>query len=205
MKSAKVFILTQIIYVSESEKPIQQSMRANPTTRVMLNVFEYDPISLSYTPVGRSALLYAAKSLHMNVSDYVTSNASCKTLDHLLISELSEYVPFHADMDLSSRIDGSTSQAIPPDDRDSTDPYIVEKILKKRYNSHKVQYEYFVKWQGYLPSENTWGLPPQSLLEAYERSLLQKQCMVENEPRRHGLRDRSTRKVTERNDYILNT
>ena len=109
-------------------------------------------------------------------------------------------------MDLSSRIDISTSQAIPPDDSDSTDPYIVEKILKKRYNSHKVQYEYFVKWQGYLPSENTWELPsniPKSLLETYERSLLQKQCMVENEPRRHGLRDRSTRKVTERNDYII--
>ena len=149
VKSAKVFILSQIIYVSES---VQQSMRANPTTRVMLTVLEYDPTSLSHTPVGRSALLYAAKSLHMNVTDYVTGNASCKTLDHLLISELSEYVPFHADVDLSSRIDDSTSQTVPADDSDSTDPYIVEKILKKRYNSHKVQYE---KWQGYLPSENT--------------------------------------------------
>jgi hypothetical protein len=40
----------------------------------------------------------------MNVTDYVTGNASCKSFDNHLISGLSECVPFHANMDLSSTI-----------------------------------------------------------------------------------------------------
>ena len=59
IRSAKVFILSQIIYISESEKPVQQSMKANPNTRIMLNVYGYDLSTLTYTPAGRSALLNA--------------------------------------------------------------------------------------------------------------------------------------------------
>ena len=193
--------------MSESDKPVQQSMRTNPNTCVMLNVFEYNPTTLSYTPVGRSALLSAAKVLQMNVTDHVTGSDSCKQFDYTTVPELLEFVPFHADLDLNSRIGVNVAQALPEND-DSNDPYIVEKILKKRYNSHKVQYEYFVKWQGYSASENTWELPsniPPFLLEEYEQTILHSQSTVTGEPRRSGLRDRSTRKVTEKHDYILNT
>ena len=203
IRSAKVFILSQIIYISESEKPVQQSMKANPNTRVMLNVYEYDLSTLTYTPAGRSALLNATNVLHLNVTDHVIGSTACKKFDHVAISQLSEYEPFHADLDLISRTDINIPTAI---SQDSNDPYIVERIIKKRYNSNKVQYEYFVKWQGYSSTENTWELPdniPSDILEEYERTLLQAQSS-EEEPRRSGLRDRSTRKITGKHDFILN-
>ena len=43
-------------------------------------------------------------------------------------------------------------------DSDSEDPFIVEKIIKKRFNSNETQYEYLVKWVGYTESENPWKL-----------------------------------------------
>ena len=65
-------------------------------------------------------------------------------------------------------------------------------------NHKKFRYIYYIYMQGFLSSKATWELPrnmSQSLLDAYIRaSLLQKQYMVENEPRKHGLSDRITRK-----------
>ena len=52
------------------------------------------------------------------------------------------------------------------------DPYVVEKIIKKRFNARKSQYEYFVKWRGYSAKENTWDLTsniPDDILEEFER------------------------------------
>ena len=145
IKSANVFILSQIIHISESEKPVQHSMRGNPNTYVMLNVFEYDPTSCTYTPSGRSALLPAAKSLQMDVTGYVSGENTCKSFDHTTVSDLVDYVPFHGDLDIKSRINTDMVQSqAPRENDDSSDPFIVEKIIKKRYNSQKVQYEYFL-------------------------------------------------------------
>ena len=103
-------------------------------------------------------------------------STACKKFDHVAIPQLSEYDPFHADLDLVSRTDINIPTAIIS--QDSNDPYILERIIKQRYNSNKVQYEYFVKWQGYSSTENTWELPnniPSDILEEYERTLLQAQ------------------------------
>ena len=132
IKSANVFILSQIIHISESEKPVQHSMRGNPNTYVMLNVFEYDPTSSTYTPSGRSALLPAAKSLQMNVTGYVSGENTCKSFDHTTVSDLVDYVPFHGDLDIESRINTDIVQSqAPRENDDCSDPFIVEKIIKK--------------------------------------------------------------------------
>ena len=108
-----------------------------------------------------------------------------------------------------TRIVGQLENALASRDEspaaDEIEPYIVETIERKRFNSNKVQYEYFVKWLGYSCKENTWELPsniPASILDAYERSLLD---MGSGEPpRRAGLRDRSSRKSTNKPDFIVN-
>ncbi|XP_039298702.1 uncharacterized protein LOC120354847 [Nilaparvata lugens] len=34
--------------------------------------------------------------------------------------------------------------------------FVVEKIVSRRYNQKKKQYEYLLKWEGYPPEQNTW-------------------------------------------------
>ena len=38
----------------------------------------------------------------------------------------------------------------------SSDTYIVERVVKHVYNKEKRAYEFLVKWEGYPPSENSW-------------------------------------------------
>ena len=128
-------------------------MKANPNTRFMLNVYEYNFYSLTYTPAGRSALLNV---LHLNVTDHVIGSTACKKFDRVAIPQLSEYDPFHADLDLVSRTDIKIPTAIIS--QDSKDPSIHSGTNNKKDMSNKVQYEYFVKWQWYSSTENTWEL-----------------------------------------------
>ena len=86
------------------------------------------------------------------------------------------------------------------------DPFIVEAIVKKRFNASKVQYEYLIKWIGYSSTEITWELPsniPKEILDAFEQKLLDHSTSTQ-EPRRSGLRDRATRKLTAKKDFIVN-
>ncbi|CAB3221822.1 unnamed protein product [Arctia plantaginis] len=54
--------------------------------------------------------------------------------------------------------------------------YVVEKILAKRFNPRRKQYEYLLKWEGYPHEQNTWE-PVENmetckhLLEAFEKQL----------------------------------
>ncbi|XP_061715995.1 uncharacterized protein LOC133524151 isoform X2 [Cydia pomonella] len=54
--------------------------------------------------------------------------------------------------------------------------YVVEKILAKRFNPRRKQYEYLLKWEGYPHEQNTWE-PIENmetckhLLEAFEKQL----------------------------------
>ncbi|CAH0585801.1 unnamed protein product [Chrysodeixis includens] len=81
----------------------------------------------------------------------------------------------------------NAQERVPPEERiarrterqgDSTEAgeYVVEKILAKRFNPRKKQYEYLLKWEGYPHEQNTWE-PVENmetckhLLEAFERQL----------------------------------
>merc|ERR1712028_242605 len=60
---------------------------------------------------------------------------------------------------------------------DEEGEFEVEKISKKRKNNGRI--EYFVKWKGYAPSENTWEPvenleTAQDLVEKFEEEARQK-------------------------------
>ncbi len=104
---------------------------------------------------------------------YIITAPEGISLDHGSISDLSELEPFHSDFDLTSVIPAYSSVSSTTDNE--SDPYIVERIEAKRFNSHRIQYEYNVEWLGYSSTENSWELPsniPSSMLDAYEQSIL---------------------------------
>ena len=77
---------------------------------------------------------------------------------------------------------------------------LLKKIITKKYNSHRNQYEYLVKWQGYTDEDNTWELPdniPSTILDKFEQSLL-----YGHEPRK--VRLRQNRKLIAKKNFILN-
>ena len=58
---------------------------------------------------------------------------------------------------------------------DLEEEFIVEKIVGKRYNQKKRQFEYLLKWEGYPPEQNTWEpltnlSTCKSLLQEFERT-----------------------------------
>ncbi|KAL4707835.1 hypothetical protein ACJJTC_001781 [Scirpophaga incertulas] len=82
----------------------------------------------------------------------------------------------------------NAQERVPPEERiarrterEGADPaeageYVVEKILAKRFNPRRKQYEYLLKWEGYPHEQNTWE-PLENmetckhLLEAFEKQL----------------------------------
>ncbi|KAG6456977.1 hypothetical protein O3G_MSEX010046 [Manduca sexta] len=81
----------------------------------------------------------------------------------------------------------NAQERVPPEERiarrterqgDPTEAgeYVVEKILAKRFNPRRKQYEYLLKWEGYPHEQNTWE-PIENmetckhLLEAFEKQL----------------------------------
>lgn len=189
---------------------MSSSIKANPNTSVVVNVYSYNCDTVSYSPAGKSGLLKASNYLHINV---ISGPPHEKAFDHKSVPGLENYRPYHDDLDLeiqsfrSNHSDNGDNIESGPtcSSSEDEDPYIVEKIVAKRYNSHKCQYEYRVKWLGYDTKENTWELPsniPNRLLNEYEQSILSTSDATE--PRRSGLRPRSSLKSTVKDDFIVN-
>ena len=195
--AAKVFILGQVVYISEGEKPCRSASAENPNVSIIFLAYNYDPASNTYTICGKSGVCKAAKVLLCDVTKFVQMEES----GNIKISELpKEYEPFHEDVDIESRLpqehanqheDSNTSE-------EDSDPYLVEKIVQKRFRNN--QCEYLVKWCGYSNSDNTWELPsnvPDSILTAFERTLTEPNTP---RPRPQGLRQ--SRKIIHRDDFI---
>lgn len=211
IRPAKVFLLGQIIYISEEGKPVTSSIRVNPNTSVIVNVYKYNSDTSSYSPGGKSGLLKAKEYLHVNVSDVVRGLPDNKIFDHESVDGLQEYRPYHNDLDLHVQLEPTSTNDKDLDadymcgNSGDDDPFIVEKVVAKRYNSHKFQYEYKVKWLGYDSKENTWELPsniPDKLLNKYEQSILSTASKPES--RRTGLRPRSSLRSTVKDNFIVN-
>ena len=137
-------------------------------------MFKFATDSNTYKPAGRSGLLKASKVLLINVNSKVSGSVNNKSLDYQSTSELAGYVPYHADLDVQARLplepDNSEDHTTTDDENDS---YLVEKIVSKRFNAQKVQYEYLVKWLGYASTENTWELQtniPRDMLDSFEQT-----------------------------------
>uniref|UniRef100_A0A1B6CNB6 Chromo domain-containing protein n=1 Tax=Clastoptera arizonana TaxID=38151 RepID=A0A1B6CNB6_9HEMI len=63
------------------------------------------------------------------------------------------------------------------DDSQDEEEFVVEKIVSRRYNSKKKQFEYLLKWEGYPSEQNTWEPAEnmatcQHLLKAFEATLV---------------------------------
>ena len=50
MRAAKVFLLGQVIYLSESSKPVRSLIKVNANLSAVLNVYKYQADSSVYTP-----------------------------------------------------------------------------------------------------------------------------------------------------------
>ena len=194
---AKVMLVGQIFCISREGKICKSSCANNPSTSVIATVFEYTPTTEFYTPKGRTGMLSACSSL------FVTETPENIKVNLESVPDMKDYVPYHADLDIQKRL---------PRDRTSLvntactidEPYLVEKVVKKRFSNHRNQHEYLIKWQEYTSSENTWELPeniPANMLAEFEKQLLAASSQT-SEPRRSGLRQ--SQKVAHKSDYILN-
>ena len=189
------------------------SIKVNPDTSLFVNVYSYNSSTFSYSPAGKSGPLRASQYLHINVSDVVSGLPEDIKFDHKSAAGLEDYRPYHTDIDL--HVESKSTYPLSHSDNNSDcsdsdsvcsicDPFIVEKIVAKRYNSHKCQYEYQVKWLGYDSKENTRELPsniPDKMLNDYEQSIL---STAKSEPKRSGLRPRSSLKSRVKEDLIVN-
>ncbi len=122
LQSAKVFLLSHILYIAESGKPKNSSIKSNPNTKIILNMYDYDKKTKLYHPSGRSGLVQESRTLITDVSNYIVTAPEGISLDHGSISDLSELEPFHSDLDLTSVIPASSSVSSTTDNE--SDPYI---------------------------------------------------------------------------------
>ena len=150
-------------------------------------------------------MLSACSSLIRDATHFVTKTTEKIKLNPESMPGMKDYVPYHADMDIQKRLHQDGTASVNTDCTDqSNEPYLVEKVVKKRFSKHRNQYEYWIKWQGYTSSENTWELPeniPANVLAEFEKQLLAASSQT-SEPHRSGLRQ--NRKVAHKADYILN-
>lgn len=202
LKAAKVFVLGQIVFVSDGENSCRSISIENPNACVVFVAHTYDPVTRKFRAAGRSGICKAAKVLLNDVTPLVQQDEDG---DITLTEYEFEYEPFHEDLDISQRLETLTNNDVTgvdevEDSDEECETFLVEKIVKKRFRLN--QYEYLVKWQGYSDADNTWELPsniPDHILTGFEKALSQPSGSL---PRREGLRQ--SRKLVNREDFILN-
>ena len=200
LRSAHCFLIGQIIFMSHLSKACTSEIKSNPNLELTFEIYVYDHSTSSYTWNGRSGFLKACKLLIVNVTNEVFLDEENRTIsfDHSKIADLQGYLPFHDDIDFEARLP-KESASIPEDaEQADADPFIVDKIIKKRFNSQKSQYEFLVSWVGY--TDETWELPeniPDNKIDEYENRDNEKGIPTD---RPYGLR--LTRKQKKKDGYI---
>ena len=164
LQNARCFLLGKIIFMPHLGKSCTSEMKTNPNL-IMFNVYEYNSLSKCYSVNRRSGLL-KTKCLIANINNDVL-------LENEKIPELKEYLPFHDDIDIDSHLAIQSTASVTTDlvdDPNQSDPFIVDKIISEKFNSHKVRYEFLVSWIGY--SDQTWEFScniPDNKIEEYDR------------------------------------
>ena len=75
---------------------------------------------------------------------------------------------------MATSVISSTTKDVGDETTDDEEPYHVEKVLEKRFHPQRQQYEFLVKWKGYIDDENTWELAsniPDKKLQDFEQKL----------------------------------
>jgi len=204
LKTAQIFLLGQISLILTNGKPCHNAEN-NPSTEVVLTLYDYDEVTSEYHVAGKTAILTASSVLHVNVSSSIIINGSAIKLPIEDLEQLHEYVPFSHNININDRLKrfAPTKEFEPLRVTDDDDRYIVEKIIKKQFNTRLGQYEFFVKWKGYSERHNTWELItniPEDTLTDFERA----SSVTSTVPYREGLRDRQTIKRPYDPNFISN-
>lgn len=201
LQNAHCFLLGKIIFMSHLGKSCSSEMKANPNLNIVFEVYEYDSLSRCYSSNGRSGFL-KAKCLIANVNNEISLENEKITFDYTKVAGLQEYLPFHDDIDIDARLPKQCTASATTDmvdDPNESDPFIVNQIINKRFNSYKGQYEFLVSWVGY--SDQTWELPyniPDKKIEEYESRNNQEPQTVPS----HSYGTRTKRKQSTKKDYI---
>ena len=72
------------------------------------------------------------------------------------MATLKDYILYHEDADVGQRVEKLSESADSCSENETTDPYIVDEVLNKRFHAHRHQYEFLVSWAGY--TDTTWEL-----------------------------------------------
>ena len=199
---AKIFLLAQVNILLSEGKPCK-SAEKNPSTEVILTLYDYNPDTTLYEASGRSNLLKASVVLQTNVTTHVTFNEKSVKLTLAGVAELEGYIPFSKDINVDERLEelgiSTEADAISEDEDDEE----IEAIVKKQYNGRLNHYEYLVKWKGYSAKHNTWELIsniPADILDKFEQDRVS--SANTSTPIRPGLRDRQTIKPRYDKNFI---
>jgi len=138
--NAKVFLLGQVSLILSEGKPCQ-SAEKNPSTEVILKIYDYSTSTKSYHVNGRAALLKAP-----NVTEriYHESDQETVTLAIEGLEELAGFVHFSTNVNVESRLEELTPVLItnrPPKDEDEC---IVENIVKKQFSTMQSRTVWFL-------------------------------------------------------------
>ena len=149
LQKAHTFLIGQIIFMVHSGKTCLSHQSTNTNLEVIFEIFKYDADNEFYTRDGRSGLLKANRYLLLDITNDIIcqEGESIIRFDHTKIQDLSDYIPFHEDVDIEARLsrtDDSTTQYYDNND----DQYTVEMVIDKRFHRYRNQYEFLVKWIG---------------------------------------------------------
>ena len=193
-RNAKIFLLGQIVIIMKGGNAVRCASH-NADTVVVMKMYSFDVNKQVYHPEGYSSILKATV-LQQQVEVEHQSSGVVK-----VTSIPQGFKHYHDDLAIATP---SAEEDSRDEDNDSEE-YIVEEIVKKRYNDKEMRYEYYVKWQGYSHAYNTWELEsnvPDQCLQVYDK----KHCAYgasATPSARVGLRDPTKRKRNYNNDYIF--
>lgn len=176
---AKLFLLGQVCLILSEGTPCR-SAEINPSTELVLTIYEFHSDTMLYQENGRTGLLKAPAVLHCDISTFVHRDSSDNTkivFKHEDCKELDGYVPFERNVNIEERLrvlvgpHASNSVAAESESTDEEDEEEIEKVVRKKFNGRSNQYEYLVKWKNYSEKHNTWELItniPENLLRDFE-------------------------------------
>ena len=152
--SAKVFLLGHVSLILNEGMPCR-SAEMNPSTEVVLTIYEYHPDTTLYHENVRTSVLKATAVLNCNVTALIHLCDKTVSFYHDDCEDLDGYVPFSDNVNIEERLEtfGASNQVTTDEEQDE-----LEEIVKKKFNSRLNQYDFLVKWKGCSNKHNTWEL-----------------------------------------------
>ena len=152
-------MIGQIIFISHLSKACTSEIKSNPNLELIFEIYANDQSTSSYTWNGRSGFLKACKLLIVNITNKAFLDEENRTIrfDHSKIADLQSYLPFHDDINFEAWLLKESASIAEDAEQADTDPFILDKVINKIFNSQKSQYEFLVSWVGY--TDETWELP----------------------------------------------